>query len=122
MRWLWLCTIGCTGGAGDCPVGDLSESHYCGDDGNSCAPLDSLSQGCIGSHTEQSCERGDGAWTLVGGDSFVERFYEGNTMVAVRRIGEGSSDTCPDAWFGLDLSDCTPVGEPVTVECDPQGE
>ena len=122
MRWMWLCTLGCNGGEGDCPVGDLAESHYCGDDGQSCPTLDSLSKGCIGSHTEQTCERGDDSFIQVGGDDAADLFYEGNTMVAVRRIGEGSTDTCPDAWFGLDLSDCELVGEPVTVPCDPQGE
>jgi hypothetical protein len=76
----------------------------------------------MGSHTEQTCERGGEAWTQVGGDDAADLFYDGNTLVAVRRIGEGESGTCPDAWFGLDLSDCTLVGEPVTVPCEPQGE
>ena len=49
--------------------------------------------------------------------AWVVRFLD-----AVSRIGEGDSETCPDAWFGLNLSDCTRVGEPVTVPSDPQGE
>jgi hypothetical protein len=122
MRWVCLFVVGCTGDEGGaCPAGELSESAYCGDDGG-CITLDSLSEGCIGSHTEQPCEQGDESFTKVGGDDAADLFFDGNTMAAVRQIGEGSSETCPDAWFGLDLSDCTPVGEPVSVPCESQGE
>src|SRR5688500_15715149 len=100
MRWWWLLAVGCVGqGGGSCPVGDLADSHYCGDDGVSCATLDSLSQGCMGSHTEQICELDGEEWTLVGGDDAADLFYDGNTLAAVRRVGEGGSDTCVDAWF-----------------------
>ena len=101
-------------------MGELSESPYCGDL-SGCPTLDSLTQGCSGSHMEQTCERGDESWTRAFGGGVDDAFFDGNTMAAVRRVGEGSSEECPDAWFGLDLSDCEPVGEPVTVPCEPQG-
>ncbi len=123
MRWLVLFAVGCveTEEAG-CPIGTLAESQYCGDDGVSCGTLDARSQGCIGSHTEQVCELDGQQWTKVGGDDAADLYYDGNALAAVRRVDEGASDECPDAWFGLDLSACALQGEPVTVYCEPQGE
>jgi hypothetical protein len=113
---------GCTGGGASCPVGDLADSHYCGDDGVSCPTRASLSEGCMGSHTEQTCEQDRQEWIRIGGDDAADLFYDGDTLAAVRRIGEGDTEACPDSWFGLDLSACAPIGEPVPVYCDAQGE
>jgi hypothetical protein len=124
VRWLVLMLVGCSEeeGGGGCPAGELADSHYCGDDGVSCETLAELSQGCMGSHTEQPCALDGKTYTLVGGDDAADLYYEGQALVAVARIGEGSSEECPDAWFGADLSECEPTGEPVTVYCDFQGE
>lgn len=114
-----LLLLGLTACAGaTCPVGDLADSHYCGDDGVSCPTRASLSRGCMGSHTEQDCELDGQTWIRIGGDDAADLFYDGDTLAAVRRLGEGDDEGCPDAWYGLDLSGCTLVGEVQTVSCD----
>ncbi|MCB9680628.1 MAG: hypothetical protein H6733_04080 [Alphaproteobacteria bacterium] len=104
-----------------CLAGPLSESHFCGDDGVSCGTLADQSKGCMGSHTEQTCQLGPVPYVVVGGDDASTLFFgpEG-ALAAVRRVGEGT-DTCEDAWFGLDLTGCQLVGEPERVPCDHNG-
>jgi hypothetical protein len=106
-----------------CPVGSLAESDYCGDDGVSCERLEDLSQGCIGSHTEQACVQDGETFVKVGGDDAADLYFgQDGALVGVNRQGEGETDECPDAWFGLDLSGCAAQGDPVTVSCESQGE
>lgn len=104
-----------------CLAGALSESSYCGDSGEDCIALADLSQGCIGSHTEQPCTSGSVAYTRTGGDDAATLFFATDgTLAAVRRVGAGDG-TCEDAWFGLDLSDCEATGDEVVVPCDGNG-
>lgn len=118
-----LCSSACSSVEPDSPclTGTLADSAWCGDDGVSCGTLADRSRGCMGSHTEQDCVSGADTWVLVGGDDFTKFYYDGQELVAVRQIGDGQG-ACEDTWFGMDLSDCTPVGEPVQVPCEPQGE
>jgi len=102
---------------GKCSVGMLSASQYCGDTGKDCVRLESLSKGCIGSHTEVTCEACAGTFVRVGGDDAVDLYFDTvGKLAAVRRIGEGNA-SC-EAWFGQDLSDCVSRGKPVQVACD----
>jgi hypothetical protein len=113
------CSKGDSEHCGDehCAVGTLPASQYCGDPGGDCLRLASLSHGCIGSHTELSCDACAGTFVRVGGDDAADLYFDGDgKLAAVRRIGEGTP-TC-EAWFGLNLSDCVARGKPVEVDCD----
>lgn len=104
-----------------CLAGALAESSYCGDGGEDCIALAELSQGCIGSHTEQPCTSGSVAYTRTGGDDAATLFFATDgALAAVRRVGAGTG-ACADAWFGLDLSDCEATGAEVVVPCDGNG-
>ena len=109
--------VGGCGTEAACVVGDLAESGYCGD-GRACPTLDAMAQTCLVGHTEQDCVSGERTWTLVGGNDDSEAYYEGQALVAVRVMDEGEYVGCDGAWYGEDLSRCTPVGEPVEVPCD----
>jgi hypothetical protein len=99
-----------------CIVGDLADSPYCTP--TNCLALSELSQGCIGSHTEQTCTSEGASYVLVGGDDAAKLFfYPDGALAAVGVVGEGA-DACDDAWYGLDLSGCAPQGEEQTVTCD----
>lgn len=106
----------------DCSVGPLSDSNYCGDSGEDCIPLASLSQGCIGSHTEQACNALEGNFTRVGGDDAADLYFnDAGELAAVRSISADDIATC-EKWFGMDLSKCFEVGKAVQVECDGSGD
>ena len=108
-------------GGPPCPVSDLADAAYCG--GGACVELASLSEGCIGSHTEQACKLGSDTYVLVASDDEVHLYFDQDGhLVAERQLGEGDGDVCADAWYGLDLSGCEPEGEPETVPCTGQGE
>jgi hypothetical protein len=104
---------------GRCGTRRLSENPYCGSD---CQRLEELSKGCLGSHTEQNCTAHRGTYIRVGGDDASTPFYNARgEMVAIQIIAEGE-DSCRDAWFGIDLSECVPTGAVRQVVCDPQVE
>jgi hypothetical protein len=101
-----------------CEAGSLVDSDYCPD--GECVRLEALSQGCIGSHTEQPCEFCGRPFVRVGGDDAAELFFEQNGLLAaVHRLGAGSA-RC-DAWYGIELAGCNPTGQSVTVPCDGAG-
>lgn len=103
-----------------CPVGTLAESDFCGDTGEDCSTLKQLGTGCIGSHTEQTCEACAGRFVRAGIGDDVSLFYQDGKLAAVKR-NDKSTATC-EAWFGIDLSDCVDVGNEVTVLCRQVGE
>jgi hypothetical protein len=103
---------------GLCGARSLGDNPYCGSD---CQRLEELSQGCLGSHTEQECVACGATYIRVGGDDQSTPFYDARAeMVAIQIIGQGDS-VCADAWFGIDLSECVPNGEVRTVPCDSPG-
>lgn len=102
--------------SGTCAAQPLDDNPYCGAE---CQRLEQLSQGCLGSHTEQDCVACGSTYIRVGGDDAHWLFFDATgELVTVQIIGEGS--TCDDAWFGIDLSECTLNGEVERVSCDPQ--
>lgn len=106
----------CVGGR--CGSRKLTVNPYCGSD---CQRLEELSQGCIGSHTEQECVACGTTYIRVGGDDASTPFYNARgEMVAIQIIGEGDA-ACADAWFGIDLSECVRTGEVRQVLCDSHG-
>lgn len=106
----------CAGG--DCPVRALTENPWCGGD---CPALPQLSQGCLGSHTEQDCTFCGETYVRVGGNDAVTLYYRpGGTIAAVAE--RGLDLACDEAWYGLDLSTCVDQGERRTVLCEGQGE
>lgn len=120
----YLCSSGecrgfeCQGIDGDnrCRPSALSRSGYCGDGGTECITLASLSQGCIGSHTEQTCTLYNQSFTKVGGDDAADLYFDPDGVLhAVHRLEDVRN--CPD-WYGLNLSGCVPTGEPITVSCE----
>lgn len=100
-------------------VGALEESDFCGDGngGTDCPELAQLSQGCMGSHTEQDCTACGRTFVKVGGDDAADRYFEGQMLVAVRR-NDQPVGTCDVSWYGLDLTDCVATGAVRRVDCD----
>jgi len=121
----WLGAASCSGDgtvrqdeqacvSGRCGSRNLEDNPYCGSD---CQRLEELSQGCIGSHTEQDCVACGTTYIRVGGDDASTPFYNARgEMAAIQIIGKGDT-ACADAWFGIDLSECVPSGEVRQVLC-----
>ncbi|HTV17766.1 MAG TPA: hypothetical protein VMG12_03820 [Polyangiaceae bacterium] len=104
--------------SGHCSVGALSANPYCGSE---CQRLEELSQGCLGSHTEQECDACGITYTRVGGNDDSVPFYDAQgEMVGIQMVGQGDG-ACVDAWYGIDLSECVPRGEVRRVVCDAPG-
>jgi len=52
----------------------------------------------------------------VGGDDAAQLFFsENGQLFSVHRV-DRDEPSC-DAWYGLDLSACEPIGDPITVAC-----
>jgi hypothetical protein len=125
---LLMPALGASSCSGDgCLAGDLRENPYCG---SNCQRLRELSQGCIGSHTEQTCFSYGTPYLFyieVGGNDGVRPFYNAHgKMVAIQILGDGTNvgdrkrSACNDAWYGMNLSECTPTSEVRRVLCEGQ--
>jgi len=101
-------------GAGSCPARELVDSNYCPD--GECVRLEQLSQGCIGSHTEQPCSLCGVVFTRVGGDDAATLYFEESGSLAAVRVSAEATGVC-GGWYGTDLSACVDVGEPERVGC-----
>ncbi len=124
MRWMaaWIAGVGL--GCGEpCPTGSFEESNYCV---GGCPELADLSEGCIGSHTQQICRLGSREVIVTGGNDAVRMYFdpEAGTMLAVQQLDPPQREVAEVAsceaseWFGEDLTGCTLQGEPETVPCD----
>jgi hypothetical protein len=129
VQRLWL-VLGCLAaaacsdpegpcGAGRCPEAPLADSNECGDDGE-CPRLEELSQGCLGSHTEQRCTLCGFEFTRADRGDFVDAYFDADgRLVAVQVRGE-EQRSC--GWFGADLSGCVALGEVERVPCQDSPE
>jgi hypothetical protein len=106
-------------GAGPCSAGDLADSDYC--PGGECARLEELSQGCLGSHTEQPCTLCGFEFIQIGGNDDADLYYDRNGRLAAVRRTSAASAACA-GWYGADLSGCVATSEPVTVPCESSPE
>lgn len=102
-------------GAGSCPARDLVDGNYCPD--GECVRLEQLSQGCIGSHSEQQCSLCGVVFTRVGGDDAATLYFEESGSLAAVRVSAEATGVC-GGWYGADLSACMPIGEPEQVPCE----
>ena len=110
--------VGANCAVGDCPVHSLAHNPWCGAD---CPTLADLSQGCIGSHTEQDCTFCGETYVRIGGNDGATLYYRPTGEVAAVNVIEGER-VCDDAWYGLDLSTCVDQGGSRQVPCEGQGE
>jgi hypothetical protein len=106
--------------SGECGARQLADNPYCGVE---CQRLEELSQGCLGSHTEQDCVACGTTYVRIGGNDASTLFYDATgTLVTVQVMGEGGAAApCEDAWFGIDLSRCVARGAVRRVYCDSPG-
>lgn len=102
-------------GPGACPARDLVDSNYCPE--GDCIRLEELSQGCIGSHTEQQCSLCGVVFTRVGGDDAATLYFEDSGALAAVRVTAEATGVC-GGWYGTDLGGCVDFGEPRRVGCE----
>jgi hypothetical protein len=102
-------------GSGPCEAGALAESGECGDDGV-CPRLEELSQGCLGSHTEQRCTLCGLEFTRADRGDFVDAYFDADGRLAAVQVRGEQARSC--GWFGADLSGCLASEEARRVSCD----
>lgn len=102
-------------GAGPCEAGALAESNQCGDDGV-CPRLEALSQGCLGSHSEQRCTVCGVEFTRADRGDFVDAYFDADGRLAAVHMRGEQARSC--GWFGADLSGCMPTEELRRVSCE----
>jgi hypothetical protein len=106
-------------GAGPCEAGPLAQSGECGDDG-ACPRLEELSQGCLGSHSEQRCTLCGIEFTRADRGDLVDVYFDSNGRLAAVQVRGEQARAC--GWFGADLSGCIPSEELRRVPCENASE